>query len=80
MFGRHPRLPIDVALGMDLQQDKKNLSSYISGIRKRLQESYNLASENIDQRQRKQKTYFDTKVRGATIQIGDFRGKTQTGR
>ena len=71
MFGRHPRLPIDMALDMDLQLDKKNLSSYISGLRKRLQESYNLASKNIDQRQRKQNTYLDTKVRGATIQIGD---------
>ena len=66
-----PHLPTDMALDMDLQQDKKNLSSYISGLRKRLQGSYNLASENIDQRQRKQKPYFDTKVRGATIQIGD---------
>ena len=71
MFGRHPRLPINMALDMDLQQDKKNLSSYISCLRKRLQESYNLASKNIKQRQRKQNTYLDTKVRGATIQIGD---------
>ena len=27
MFGRHPRLPVDVALGMELLQDEKNLSS-----------------------------------------------------
>ncbi|XP_041366924.1 uncharacterized protein LOC121381651 [Gigantopelta aegis] len=38
---------------------------------KRLQDSYKLASDHIDQSQHKQKKYFDAKVRGAIIHIGD---------
>jgi hypothetical protein len=71
MFGRHPRLPVDVALGTDCQQDKTSLSSYVSGLRKRLSESYKLASDNIETSQQDQKKKFDEKVRGATVHVGD---------
>ncbi|XP_048252844.1 uncharacterized protein LOC125381000 [Haliotis rufescens] len=72
MFGRCPRLPVDLAFGLDIQPSKpKSLQQYTKSLRERLQEGYHLASQNSKEAQQDQKTYFDKKARAAIIETGD---------
>jgi len=73
MFGRHPRLPIDVAMGIEpaeRQLEKKD-SLYVQDLRRRLSYAYDLASKQIQKRGVKNKNLYDRKARGATVEVGD---------
>ena len=72
MFGSQPRLPVDIAFG--LQQDtekKKSMSSYVADMKTRLQKSYELASKAAKNAQSRQKVNYDLKVRGGKVEVGD---------
>lgn len=71
MFGREPRLPIDLAFGVDTNQQSQSVSDYGRSLRERLREAYRIASEHTQKSQEKQKKYYDRKTRGAVIQEGD---------
>ena len=68
MFGRNPRLPVDIVFG--LRKEVKG-SNYIKDLRERLNHVYHLATESSKQSQQKQKEGYDMRVRGATIRVGD---------
>ena len=70
MFGRHPRLPIDLAFGLNRNSEQPT-RQYIKELRDRLSRAYRLAAEEAEQSQLKQKENYDTKVRGADVQKGD---------
>jgi len=72
MFGREPRLPVDVALGLDRHGDNnRSHSAYVADLRRRLHEAFKLASKAATEAQHRQKTRYDMKSRGATLQPGD---------
>lgn len=71
MFGREPRLPIDLAFKTNPYEDKQTMTHYIEKLKERLETSYNLAQQNVKQSQEKQKDFYDRKVRGATLKAGD---------
>ncbi|XP_041350990.1 uncharacterized protein LOC121369973 [Gigantopelta aegis] len=71
MFGREPRLPIDLAFGINTNQQHHSLTSYATALRERLQQSYELATEASKIAQGRQKGGYDMKVRGAVVQPGD---------
>lgn len=71
MFGRHPRLPIDLAFGLVKEKDRQPQSVYIQELKERLVQAYQLASESAKKAKDKQKAYYDLKCRGATIEKGD---------
>ena len=71
MFGREPRLPIDLAFKTSPNEERHTLTKYIDNIREKLQSSYQLAQENIQKSQQRQKKYYDIKVRGAVIEEND---------
>ena len=68
IFGRNPRLPVDIVFG--LRKAVKG-SNYIKDLRDRLNHAYHLATEASKRSQQKQKEGYDTRVRGATITVGD---------
>jgi hypothetical protein len=68
MFGRNPRLPVDIVFG--LRKEVKG-SNYIKDLRDRLDHAYHLATEASKRSQQKQKEGYDMRVRGATIRVGD---------
>jgi transposase InsO family protein len=70
MFGREPRLPIDLAFGLDFNKHQPR-SQYISSLRERLAKSYELATSASRTAKDRQKRGYDTKVRGACVQSGD---------
>ncbi|XP_060085269.1 uncharacterized protein LOC132564648 [Ylistrum balloti] len=72
MFGREPRLPVDIAYGVDRNNDSTtSLSDYVDNLKTRLEESYKLASSFAYKAKDRQKAQYDKKKRGATIQVND---------
>ncbi|PJE77806.1 hypothetical protein CI610_03263 [invertebrate metagenome] len=71
MFGRNPRLPVDLAFGLDFGHKEKSMTAYVGDLRQRLKKAYELASANVSKAQSKQKRNYDSKVRGTTIATGD---------
>ena len=66
MFGRSPRLPIDVFLGLDHQY-----TSTLEDVKQRLDVAYKAAAEAARKASGKQKEGYDLKVRGQGLKAGD---------
>ncbi|KAK3106463.1 hypothetical protein FSP39_020529 [Pinctada imbricata] len=73
MFGRDPRLPIDIMFGTnDLSEKQQTTTKYMDDLRSRLKYSYELAQRNIKQAQDRQKQNYDAKIRKtASVDKGD---------
>ncbi|XP_038555072.1 uncharacterized protein LOC119888541 [Micropterus salmoides] len=71
MFGRQPRLPIDLAFGLPINTDKKSHSQYVSDLRFRLEESYKIATSNAQKNADRNKMRFDKRVVNSTLEVGD---------
>ena len=67
MFGRSPRLPVDVFLGLS-----KDFNSCISGVQKRLETAYRTVTKVVKVAAKRQEKGYNQKVRGQRIQKGDF--------
>ena len=74
MFGRHPRLPIDVAFGLHKPNCSDNCSKsrYIQKLRRRLNYAHKKASKYSSERAQKYKTSYDKSVKGPQLQVNDL--------
>ena len=73
MFGRQPRLPVDLAFGVpSMKKIEKNYPTYVQELKKKLTEAYKLARSRTDARQERQKASYDNGVRGACLLPGDI--------
>uniref|UniRef100_A0A3P9L3Q8 Gypsy retrotransposon integrase-like protein 1 n=1 Tax=Oryzias latipes TaxID=8090 RepID=A0A3P9L3Q8_ORYLA len=72
MFGRSPRLPVDLAFGLPVR-DKPSIShsQYVQNLRSRLEESYQLASKHAAKSAERNKKCFDRRVRPSVLEEGD---------
>ena len=71
-FGRHPRLPIDLAFGIDLDSSRGGSPrQFVRDMKNRLQEAYTTASDNMDKRALRNKTQYDTSAHAAELEVGD---------
>lgn len=71
MFGRQPRLPIDLAFGLPTNTQKKSHSQYVSDLKHRLEESFNIATSNAQKNADRNKVRFDKRVVDSTLDVGD---------
>ena len=71
MYGREPRLPIDIAFGIERNSDNQTHTAYVRDLKERLQEAFQLASKAATEARQRQKKAYDTRSRGATLQQGD---------
>lgn len=72
IFGREPRLPIDLVFGTKQPvMNKKPLHKYIEDLKQKLKNSFELAQKNTGKSQDAQKRNYDLKVRSTFIQPGD---------
>ncbi len=72
MYGRQPRLPVDLAFGLDIDQHKtKTVCEYTKSLRERLKQAYHIATEATKKAQARQKGYYDLKARATTLETGD---------
>ncbi|XP_046562870.1 uncharacterized protein LOC124271745 [Haliotis rubra] len=72
MYGRHPRLPVDLAFGLEIEPSKsKSVCQYTKTLRDRLKQAYDLASKAVNKSQARQKETYDVKARAAMLETGD---------
>ena len=73
MFGRHPRLPIDVAFGLHKPNCSDNCSKsrHIQKLRRRLNYAHKKASKYSSEQAQKYKTSYDKSVKGPQLQVND---------
>ncbi|XP_038152461.1 protein NYNRIN-like [Cyprinodon tularosa] len=72
MFGRQPRLPVDLAFGLPLNEDGFcSHTQYVQKLKSHLEESYKLASKNSAKVMQRNKTQFDQKVTASELNVGD---------
>ena len=74
LFGRGPRLPIDVEFGLKRgkQQSPPSKSTYITQLRRRLRFAHKKAKQVADRQQARHKELYDRRCRGAALDIGDL--------
>ena len=74
MFGRHPRLPIDIEFGLNKPNCSDNSSKYryIQKLRRRLNYAFQKASKYSDQQAGKYKHSYDKSVKGPQLHEHDL--------
>lgn len=70
MFGRQPRLPVDLAFGLPSNCEPKSHSQYVYDLKGRLEESYRVAMENASKTAERNKQRFDRRVVECTLEAG----------
>ena len=71
-FGRHPQLPVDVALGLDkLGKEIKLYAAYVDDLRAQLAHAYDLASKATSKRAKNNKRSYDQYARENILVPGD---------
>ena len=72
MFGREPRLALDVVLGLiNDKESEHEYGKYIECLKTQPSIAYELASTSTKSSQERQKADYDLKTRGAVIDTGD---------
>ena len=72
MYGHHPRLPVDIYLGLNPKDNTDgNPEEYVKSLKERLSLAYDLASKEVTKHQRGNKRRYDVKAKEATLQPGD---------
>ena len=74
MFGRHPRLPIDVEFGLSKSNsgDNSSKSRYVQKLRRRLNYAFQKATKVANQQANKYKSSYDKSIRGPQLQEKDL--------
>ena len=74
MFGRHPRLPIDVEFGLPKSNsgDNSSKSRYIQKLRRRLNYAFQKATKVANQQASKYKSSYDKSIKGPQLQEKDL--------
>jgi hypothetical protein len=71
-FGRHPRLPIDLAFDIELEgKQKVTPQQYVRQMKNRLAEAYKQAKTAMEKSASKNKARYDESARAAELEVGD---------
>ena len=71
MFGRHPRIAVDIALGRHESSGPVTSRDYINSLKEGLKKAYDLAESSVKRSQADQKDRYDRRIRGAVLELGD---------
>jgi len=71
LFGRSPRLPVDMLFGLCTEAGPSNKRDYVEKWKQGMEEAYAIANENAQKNAERSKKYYDTKVRSAVLQPGE---------
>ena len=69
MYGRHPRLVIDVAMGVEQQSDLE--VDFTKSLQDRLDVAYNIATAQAKKSASRHKAHYDKRIRGSVVSVGD---------
>lgn len=68
LYGRNPRLPVDIMFGLTPSDQSISHSKYAGKWKKRMQEAYRLESHTALKEQKRAKIQYNQKMYGAEIQ------------
>lgn len=71
MFGRHPRLPVDLLFGLSEGEEPETAQGYADKWAMRMKEAYRIAKENSQLSSARGKRLYDRYVKGVTLRPGD---------
>ncbi|KAJ8404545.1 hypothetical protein AAFF_G00338120 [Aldrovandia affinis] len=72
MFGRCPRLPVDLMFESVLQDEQvADYDAYVQALRRDLAEAVKIAQASAGKQQKRQANLYDRKLRGAPVDVGD---------
>ena len=73
LYGRSPRLPIDIALGLDRQEGPaaEDHNLFVSHWQTQMKEAYALAARNSAKSSERSKRYHEQRVHSSVLQPGD---------
>ena len=71
MFGHHPRLPVDILLGVEEQSRGQTYEQFVAKTQERLKFAYDLASAKAAAAQKNQQTRYNLRTRGNAVEPGD---------
>lgn len=72
MFGRVPRLPVDVLFKNILKDpETSGYDSYVVSLTKDLKEAMAIAQKHVDKEQNRQAEHYNRRVKGKSITVGD---------
>lgn len=71
MYGRHPRLPVDMIFGLAVDEEADSPRSYAEKRATRMKEAYRIASETSQQSNARGKRYYDQCAKGVVLEPGD---------
>lgn len=71
MFGRKPRLPVDLAFELPAVDQSLSHSQYVQNLKDRLRESYALCRKNAQKSAERNELRFDKKVTDSSLEPGD---------
>ena len=72
IYGRQPKLPIDLEYGVTLNEDYNDCKSYADKLQHRLKWAYDAAQKCIDRESQRQKKYYDKNFKCAVLQKDDL--------
>ena len=72
IYGRQPKLPIDIEYGVSLEDSYDDCKSYAEKLQHRLRWAYDAAQQNIDKNNVRQKNYYDKSYKCATLEKDDL--------
>lgn len=71
LFGRSPRLPIDIVFDVTAESRAKSHAEYVSKWKTAMQEAYSLASKLATASASRGKKNYDKRLRFSALQAGD---------
>lgn len=71
MFGRHPKLPIDLIFGLQATSDPCEYSEYVQTIDDCLSQAYAQANQSSRHAKGQQKKYYDQRAKSPVFSPGD---------
>ena len=71
LFGRSPRLPVDLMFGLSREDTRMNHTEYTEKWKVAIKDAYEMARQNISKSSEDGKKQYDRKVRFSSLQPGD---------
>ena len=71
LFGRHPRLPLDLPLNLKQPSSTTSYPKYVAEWKNAMEEAYRIASKVTQARAAQGKQQYDKKVRSSVLEPGD---------
>lgn len=71
LYGRSPRLPVDMLFNLTPEQTGHNHHSYMEKWKQGMEEAYGIARENAQKAGLRSKKFYNSKVKSSVLQPGD---------